>query len=259
MAKPIRALIVEDEPLARERLKMYLADEPDVEVVGECADGREAVSAIRSLDPDLVFLDIQLPELDGFGVVQEVGAEKMPVVVFVTAYDQHAMRAFDVYALDYLLKPYKRERLRRAVERARAQISRGKGEALGERLISLLESVRPGPRHVERLLIRSPGRVYFVRVDEIDWVESEGNYVRIHAGKETHFLRDTLGGMEARLDPRKFVRIHRSVIVNVESIKELQPLFSGDYAVILHDGGRLTMSRSHTYDSRISFRATPSL
>jgi two-component system LytT family response regulator len=245
MAKPIRALIVEDEPLARERLKMYLADEPDVEVVGECADGREAVSAIRSLDPDIVFLDIQLPELDGFGVVEEVGAERMPVVVFVTAYDQHAMRAFDVYALDYLLKPYKRERLRRAVERARAQISRGKGEALGERLISLLESVRPGPRHVERLLIRSPGRVYFVRVDEIAWVESEGNYVRIHAGKETHFLRDTLGGMEARLDPRKFVRIHRSVIVNVESIKELQPLFSGDYTVILHGGGRLTMSRGH--------------
>lgn len=245
MATPIRALIVEDEPLARERLKMYLADEPDVEIVGECPDGREAVSAIRSLDPDLVFLDIQLPELDGFGVVEEVGAERMPVVVFVTAYDRHAMRAFDVYALDYLLKPYKRERLRRAVERARAQILRGKGAELNEQLLSLLESVRPGPRYVERLMIKSPGRVYFIRADEINWIEAEGNYVRIHAGKETHFLRDTLGGMEARLDPRKFVRVHRSVIVNVESIKELQPLFSGDYTVVLHEGARLTMSRGH--------------
>jgi two-component system, LytTR family, response regulator len=245
MAEPIRALIVEDEPLARERLKMYLADEPDIEIIGECADGRQAVSAIRSLDPDLVFLDIQLPELDGFGVVEEVGAERMPTVVFVTAYDQHAMRAFDVYALDYLLKPYKRERLRRAVERARAQVRRGKGEALSEQLLSLLESVRPGSRSVERLMIKSPGRVYFIRADEIDWIESEGNYVRIHAGKESHFLRDTLGSMEARLDRQKFVRIHRSTIVNVESIKELQPLFSGDYAVILHGGGRLTMSRGH--------------
>lgn len=245
MAGPIRALIVEDEPLARERLRMLLADEPDVEIVGECADGRRAVSAIRALDPDLVFLDIQLPELDGFGVVEEVGPERMPVVVFVTAYDQHAMRAFDVYALDYLLKPYKRERLRRAVERARALLRGGKGGGLSEQLLSLLESVRPGPRPVERLLIRSPGRVYFIRAGEIDWVEAEGNYVRIHAGKETHFLRDTLGGMEARLDPHKFVRIHRSVVVNVESIQELQPLFSGDYTVILHDGRRLTLSRGH--------------
>ncbi|HZI20353.1 MAG TPA: LytTR family DNA-binding domain-containing protein [Pyrinomonadaceae bacterium] len=245
MAGPIRALIVEDEPLARERLKMYLADEPDVEIIGECADGRQAVAAIRSLGPDLVFLDIQLPELDGFGVVEEVGAESMPVVVFITAYDQHAMRAFDVYALDYLLKPYKPDRLRRAVERARAQVLRGKGGALNERLLSLLESVRTGPQHVERLMIKSPGRVYFIRADEIDWIESEGNYVRIHAGKESHFLRDTLGGMEARLDQQKFVRIHRSTIVNVESIKELQPLFSGDYTVILHSGERLTMSRGH--------------
>jgi two-component system LytT family response regulator len=245
MAGPIRALIVEDEPLARERLKMYLADEPDVEIIGECADGRQAVAAIRSLGPDLVFLDIQLPELDGFRVVEEVGAERMPVVVFITAYDQHAMRAFDVYALDYLLKPYKPDRLRRAVERARAQVLRGKGEALNERLLSLLESVRTGPQHVERLMIKLPGRVYFIRADEIDWIESEGNYVRIHAGKESHFLRDTLGSMEARLDQQKFVRIHRSTIVNVESIKELQPLFSGDYTVMLHCGERLTMSRGH--------------
>lgn len=245
MAGTIRALIVEDEPLARERLKMYLADEPDVEIIGECADGRQAVSAIRSLGPDLVFLDIQLPELDGFGVVEEVGAERMPVVIFITAYDQHAMRAFDVYALDYLLKPYKSERLKRAVERARAQVLRGKDAALNERLLSLLESVRPGPRYVERLMIRSLGRVYFIRADEIDWIESEGNYVRIHAGKESHFLRDTLGGIEARLDRQKFVRIHRSTIINVESIKELQPLFSGDYTVILHNGERLTMSRGH--------------
>jgi two-component system, LytTR family, response regulator len=245
MAGQIRALIVEDEPLARERLKMYLVDEPDVEIIGECADGRQAVAAIRSLGPDLVFLDIQLPELDGFGVVEEVGVERMPVVIFVTAYDQHAMRAFDVYALDYLLKPYKRDRLRRAVERARAQVLRGKREALSERLLSLLESVRQGPGYVERLMIKSPGRVYFIRADEVDWIESEGNYVRIHAGKESHYLRDTLGGMEARLDRQKFVRIHRSTIVNVESIKELQPLFSGDYTVILRGGERLTMSRGH--------------
>lgn len=245
MAGPIRALIVEDEPLARERLKMFLADERDVLVVGECADGRAAVSAIRSLGPDLVFLDIQLPELDGFGVVEEVGAERMPAVIFVTAYDQHAIRAFDVRALDYLLKPYKRERLRGAVERARAQIRRGESVKLREQLLSLLESVRQGPQHVERLMIKSAGRVYFIRADEIDWVEAEGNYVRIHAGKETHFLRETLVGMEAKLDPNKFVRIHRSAIANVRSIKELRPLFSGDYVVILRDGERLTLSRSH--------------
>ena len=245
MAGPIRALIVEDEPLARERLKMFLADERDVLVVGECADGRAAVSAIRSLRPDLVFLDIQLPELDGFGVVEEVGAGEMPAVIFVTAYDQHAIRAFDVRALDYLLKPYKRERLRGAVERARAQIRRGESVKLREQLLSLLESVRQGPQHVERLMIKSAGRVYFIRADEIDWVEAEGNYVRIHAGKETHFLRETLGGMEAKLDPKKFVRIHRSAIANVGSIKELRPLFSGDYVVILRDGERLTLTRSH--------------
>ena len=245
MAGPMRALIVEDEPLARERLKMFLADEPDVRIVGECADGRAAVSMIRTLGPDLVFLDIQLPELDGFGVVEEVGAERMPMVIFVTAYDRHAMRAFDVCALDYLLKPYKRERLRRAVERARAQFRSGQGGELRAQLLALLESVRPGPRFVERLMIKSSGRVYFIRADEINWVQAEGNYVRIHAGKETHFLRETLGAMEARLDPNKFVRIHRSTIANIESIEELRPLVSGDYVVILRDGERLTMSRSH--------------
>jgi two-component system LytT family response regulator len=242
----IRTLIVDDEPLARERIKRFLADERDLELVGECAEGSEAVAAIKNLKPDLVFLDIQIPELDGFGVLKAVGIAEMPAVIFVTAYDRYALQAFDVNALDYLLKPYNHERFRKAVERARAQLSNGAKGELGERLLSLLENFKAEPaRHLERLMIKSSGRVFFLRTEELDWIEAEGNYLRLHAGKESHLLRETMNRLASKLDPDKFLRIHRSTLVNIERIKELQPLFSGDYVVILRDGKQLTLSRSY--------------
>jgi two-component system LytT family response regulator len=196
----IKALIVDDEPLARERIKRFLTDERDIELIGECADGQEAVSAIHTLEPDLVFLDIQIPELDGFGVLEAVGVEQMPAVIFVTAYDRYALQAFDVNALDYLLKPYNRERFHKAVERARAQLSNGAKGELSERLLSLLENLQPEQRHLERLMIKSSGRVFFLRTTEIDWIEAEGNYLRLHVGKESHLLRETMNRLAAKLD-----------------------------------------------------------
>jgi two-component system LytT family response regulator len=242
----IRTLVVDDEPLARERIKRFLAAEPDLELVGECAEGREAVAAIQTLKPDLVFLDIQIPELDGFGVLKAIPIEQMPAVVFVTAYDRYALQAFDVNALDYLLKPYNRERFRKAVERARAQLSNGAKGELNERLISLLENFKTEPpRHLERLMIKSSGRVFFLRAEELDWIEADGNYLRVHVGRESHLIRETMNRLASKLDPDKFLRIHRSTLVNIERIKELQPLFSGDYVVILRDGKQLTLSRSY--------------
>ena len=244
--KTIRTLIVDDESLARERLKRFLASERDLELVGECAAGDEAVATIRTLRPDLVFLDIQIPELDGFGVLKAVGVAEMPAVIFVTAYDRYALQAFDVNALDYLLKPYNRERFRKAVERARSHLSNGAKGELDARLLSLLENFKAEPpRHVERLMIKSSGRVFFLRTEELDWIEAEGNYVRLHAGRESHLLRETMNRLASKLDPDKFLRIHRSTLVNIERIKELQPLFSGDYVVILRDGKQLTLSRSY--------------
>ena len=242
----IRTLIVDDESLARERIKRLLAAERDLELVGECAGGHEAVAAIQAHKPDLVFLDIQIPELDGFGVLKAVGVAEMPAVIFVTAYDRYALQAFDVNALDYLLKPYNRERFRKAVERARAHLSNGAKGELNERLLSLLENFKTEPpRHLERLMIKSAGRVFFLRAEELDWIEAEGNYLRVHAGRESHLIRETMNRLASKLDPDKFLRIHRSTLVNIERIKELQPLFSGDYAVILRDGKQLTLSRSY--------------
>ncbi|HZH91968.1 MAG TPA: LytTR family DNA-binding domain-containing protein [Pyrinomonadaceae bacterium] len=242
----IRTLVVDDEPLARERIKRLLAAETDLELVGECAEGREAVAAIHALKPDLVFLDIQIPELDGFGVLKAVNVARMPAVIFVTAYDRYALQAFDVNALDYLLKPYNRERFRKAVERARAQLSNGAAGELNERLLSLLENFKTEPqRHLERLMIKSSGRVFFLRAEELDWIEADGNYLRVHVGRESHLIRETMNRLASKLDPDKFLRIHRSTLVNIERIKELQPLFSGDYVVILRDGKQLTLSRSY--------------
>lgn len=243
--KTIRALIVDDEPLARERVTTLLAQEPDVEVVGECRDGREAVAAIRQLDPDLVFLDIQMPGADGFDVIQAVGPEKMPLVIFVTAYDQHALRAFEVRALDYLLKPFDRERFRDALARARGQIEGRESGDLGRRLLALVQEIRPGPPRADRLVVKSGGRLFFLRTDEIDWIEASGNYVRVHVGAESHLLRETMASLEAKLDQDRFLRIHRSRIVNLERVKEMQPWLNGEYVVILTTGVRLTLSRGY--------------
>jgi two-component system, LytTR family, response regulator len=240
----LRALIVDDEPLARERIRTLLAQDPEVSLLGECRNGREAVKAIREERPDVVFLDVQMPGPDAFQVIQEVGPARMPAVVFVTAYDRYALKAFEVHAVDYLLKPFDAARFHEALRRARATID-ASGRAEAERkLASLIKELSASPG-VERLAVRSGSRVSFVGVDEIDYVEACGNYVRLHCGAERHLMRETLGGLEARLPVRRFVRIHRSTIVNLERIKELQPLFHGDWSVVLRSGTRLTLSRSY--------------
>jgi two-component system LytT family response regulator len=240
----IRVLIVDDEPLARERIRDLLASASDVEIIGECSNGKEAVAAIREKAPDLLFLDVQMPHLDGFGVVGEVGIEQMPMTIFVTAYDRHALRAFEVHALDYLLKPFDAERFVKALERARSQLEHRQGK-MDQRLEALLSDVQTRAKPLERIMIKSSGRIFFLRIDEIDYIEAAGNYVRLHVGKEDHLLRETMSSLENRLDPRKFLRIHRSTIVNIESIQELQLLFHGEYAVILRNGTQLTLSRGY--------------
>jgi two-component system LytT family response regulator len=241
----IRVMIIDDEPLARERIKRFLKDESDVEIIGECADGLKAVTLIETLKPDLIFLDIQIPELNGFDVLQTINSEQMPAVIFITSYDRYALQAFDVHALDYLLKPYTRERFSKALARARAQLDRTKNQDLDMRLLSLLENIKTPQKFLERLVVKSAGRVFFLRVEEINWVEAEGNYLRLHIGKDRHLLRETMNNLASKLDPEKFIRIHRSRIVNVERIKELQPLFNGEYAVILRDGTQLVLSRRY--------------
>ncbi|MCI0485718.1 MAG: LytTR family DNA-binding domain-containing protein [Blastocatellia bacterium] len=243
--KPIKVLIVDDEPLARERIRDMLRADADIQIVGDCSNGNEAIAAIRRQSPDLIFLDVQMPESDGFEVLSKLDPGSMPAVIFVTAYDQYAVRAFEVYALDYLLKPFDCERFERALERAKTHI-RKKGEgSLGQRILSALEEIKTRPVHLDRLVIKMNGHVFFVRAEEIDWIEAEGNYVRLHVGRETYLLRDTISGLEEQLDPRNFLRVHRSAIVNIDRIQELQPWFHGEYKIILQDGMELTLSRTY--------------
>ena len=241
----IKALVVDDEPMARERVMSLLQHEEDVEVVGECSDGLQAVAAIQNHAPDLVFLDVQMPGCTGFGVIEAIGAERMPTVVFVTAYDEYALRAFEVHALDYLLKPFGRDRFQQTLQHARSSLERRRAGDLGRRLLALVNDIKPEAPRLERLVVKSGGRVFFLRTDEIDWIEAAGNYVRLHLGEESHLFRETMNRMEGRLDSRRFVRIHRSRIVNTERIKELQPWFNGEYVVILRNGTRLTLSRGY--------------
>ena len=243
-AAPIRVLVVDDEPLAREKIRGMAADDAELRVVGECSNGAEAIDAIQSLRPDLILLDVQMPEVGGFAVLEALKDEGLPPVIFITAYDHYAVRAFEFHALDYLLKPFDRERFRAAIDRAKRQIRRENGGALDARILALLEQMREQPRYTERLVVKTGGRVFFLNADEIDWVEAEGNYVSIHAGKKAYLLRETISGIEGQLDPRHFVRIHRSAVVNINRIKELQPWSHGEYHVILHDGTQLTLSRS---------------
>jgi two-component system LytT family response regulator len=243
--KKIRTLVVDDEPLARERLTSLLSAEADIEVVGQCRDGEEAVTAIMDHSPDLVFLDVQMPAMNGFEVIDAVGPERMPLVIFVTAYDQHALRAFQVRALDYVLKPFDRERFQEALQRARAHIQRDETGDLGRRLLALVKDLRRDQPKTDRLVVKSGGRLFFLRADEIDWIEAAGNYVRLHVGTTSHLLRETMNAIEGRLDPEKFFRIHRSRIVNMERIQEMQPWLNGEYAVLLRTGTRLTLSRGY--------------
>jgi two-component system LytT family response regulator len=243
--KKIRVLVADDEPLARERLTTLLSSEPDVDIVAQARDGEDAVTAIHDHSPDLVFLDVQMPQMNGFDVIEAVGTDKMPLVIFVTAYDQHALKAFQVRALDYLLKPFDRERFTDALQRARKQIERDETGDLGRRLLALVKDLRRDQPRSDRLVVKSGGRLFFLRTDEIDWIEAAGNYVRLHVGTASHLLRETMNAIEGRLDPEKFFRIHRSRIVNMERIQELQPWLNGEYAVLLRTGTRLTLSRGY--------------
>jgi two-component system, LytTR family, response regulator len=254
--KRIRTLIVDDEPLARRNIRLLLEGDPEIEIIGEAASGREALATIREHSPDLVFLDIQMPEMDGFGVLERIEAASVPVVVFVTAFDRYALRAFDFHALDYLLKPFDDARFEKALRRAKLQVEQRDIKDLSRRLIALLEGrgeqapaegearVREAPRYLSRLLIKSAGRVSFLKADEIDYVSAEDYYVKLHVGRKGHLLRETMNELESKLDPARFVRIHRSTIVNLERIRELQQLFNGEYVVVLRDGTELKLSRS---------------
>ncbi len=249
----IRTIIVDDEPLGRDSMCVLLKRDSEIELIRECANGHEALQAIHEASPDLLFLDVQMPEMDGFEVLSRVPAERMPMVVFVTAYDQHALRAFEVHALDYLLKSYSDERFEAALRRAKEQIRQKKVNEISQRLVALLDSQRQEKAqtpaelgaYLTRLVVKSGGRIFFLKTAEIDWFEAADYYVYLHVGGKSHLLRETMNGLEKQLDPRKFQRIHRSTIVNLDRIKELQSHVRGDYTVILQDGTQLKLSRSH--------------
>ncbi|HEV7376559.1 MAG TPA: LytTR family DNA-binding domain-containing protein [Pyrinomonadaceae bacterium] len=241
----IQTLIVDDEPLAREGIRMLIEHDAEIAVIGECANGQQAIIAITEQMPDLVFMDIQMPEVSGFEVLEAIGPQSLPCVIFVTAYDKYALRAFEVHALDYLLKPFTSERFQRALERAKAQIKNRSGEQLNQRLVRLLEDIHKDKTYLERLVIKSAGRIFFLNVEEIDWIEAAENYVRLHTGRESHLIHGTMNKLASRLDPAQFLRIHRSTIINVRRIKELQPMFHGEYVVTLRDGTQLNSGRSY--------------
>jgi two-component system, LytTR family, response regulator len=243
-ASRILTLIVDDELLARRKIRRMLARDHTVEVIGECSNGREAIEAIKSLSPNLLFLDVQMPELDGFAVLEALPPQQVPMTIFVTAFDQYALRAFEVYALDYLLKPFDRVRFDKALGRAKERLFGDPRAALNQQTLALLQELKAQTSHADRLVVKSGGRAFFLKTDEIDWIEAEGKYVRLHVGRESYLLREAIGTIEAQLDPRKFPRIHRSTIVNIDRIQELQSWFHNEYRVILNDGTELVLSRS---------------
>ncbi len=242
--KKIRTLIVDDEALARDRLRQLLQKESGVELIGECSDGRTAVATIRNESPDLIFLDVQMPELDGFGVAEAMGVGARPVIVFVTAHDKFALRAFEVHAVDYLLKPFDRDRFQKALQRALEQIQQRDRGMLVERQAALIAALRT-PRNDERLAVKSGGYVVWVQLDEVEWIGSADNYAELHIGAKSHLMRETLAALEARLDPNKFVRISRSAIVNARCVRELKRQFYGGCELILQNGTKLTLSRRY--------------
>ena len=255
----LRALIVDDEPLARRTVRLLLEADPEVEVVGECTNGLEAAERLQREVPELLLLDVQMPGMDGFQVLQRTGPERIPAVIFVTAFDQHALRAFEVHALDYLLKPFDDERFTRALARAKALVRQGRVHELARKLATLVEGLKATPTAtpppiseplarpaawLERIAVKEGHRVVLLPVADIDWIEAEDYYAQIHTGGKSHLLREPLKELETKLDPQQFIRIHRSTIVNVNRVRELQPLVHGESVIILHDGTRLRLSRS---------------
>ena len=240
-----RVLVVDDEALARERACQLLRADPDLEIIGQCADGQTAVETILRDAPDLVLLDVQMPELDGFAVVEAIGADKMPPVIFITAHEKFALKAFDVHAIDYLLKPYDRERFQTALARAKDQLARARSGDLQTRMTALLGELKTQPKTANRLVVKTDGRVLLLKAEDVDWIEAADNYIVLHVGAENHMLRETMTSIEGRLPAGKFVRVNRSTIVNTDRIKELQPLFHGEYVIILRNGAKLTLSRGY--------------
>jgi two-component system, LytTR family, response regulator len=238
----LKAILVDDEPLARERIRTLLAAEPDVELLAECTNGPEAVDAIRRQPPDVLFLDIQMPEMDGFEVLRALGAP-LPLVIFVTAFDEHAVRAFEAQALDYLLKPFKPARFRAALTRAREQLAHRQPDEITRQLLTLLESRGTPTHYLTRISVRDRDRVRFVKTSDIDWLEASGNYVILHTGKENHVLRETLTALEAQLSPREFVRLSRSALVNLDRVQHVEPMFNDEHVVVLTTGARLPLTR----------------
>lgn len=240
----LKALIVDDEPLARDRIREMLNDYPEIEVIAEARNGGEAIEAIKTQSPDLVFLDVQMPDLNGFEVLESLNVERLPMIIFVTAYDQHAIRAFDVHAVDYLTKPFDRKRFAEAIEHARIYM-KGTEQPDTARIIKLLQEFKAGPRYLERFAIKSGEKVLFIRSEDVEAIEAQGNYVRLNLGNSSHLLRETLNNIEAQIDPRVFVRIHRRTIVNINRIKELQTWARGEYRVVLQNGAHYSLSRGY--------------
>jgi two-component system LytT family response regulator len=241
----IRGMIVDDEPLARKRIRDLLAAAPDVQVVAECANGREAVKAIEAALPDMLFLDIQMPEVDGFEVLATIGVGRVPVVIFITSYDQFALKAFEAQALDYLMKPFDDLRFNTTLQRARARLGDRQRGDIDVRLSALLEEVRSQRGYLKRLAVPVGNRNIFIPAREIDWIGAERNYIRVYAGGRGHLLRESLSHIETELDPAMFCRIHRSTIVNIDRIQSVETTFRGEYVVVLHDRTRLTAGRSY--------------
>jgi len=244
-AGKIETIIIDDEPLARKRVAHLLKNEPDIEIIAECGDGLAAISAISKHSPDLIFLDVQMPEVNGLEVLCELEPGSAPAVIFVTAYDQFTIQAFDAHAVDYLLKPFGEERFRQAVSRARQRIRPAAGNQPDERLLRLLNDLDLNRGFLERIIVTHKDRLIIVPIDTIDWVETYGNYLKLHSGGNTYLIRETMNNLSARIDPGKFLRIHRSTLVNLDRIKEFQPMFGGQYTVVLCDGTELTLSRNY--------------
>jgi two-component system LytT family response regulator len=245
----MRALIVDDEPLARQRIRLLARDEADIQIVGECADGADALAAIERDVPDLLFLDVQMPEMDGFELLRKLPPDRLPLIIFTTAYDQHAVRAFEVHALDYLLKPFQPERFKAAVERARQHLTNKQASSAARGLLDLLaarqnsSATLTAAHFLTRLTARTEDKMVVIKTAEIDSIESAGNYVAVNTGKETHILRETLNALEKQLDPEKFLRVSRSAIVNLDRVKELQPMFKGEHIIVLQNGKHVAITR----------------
>jgi two-component system, LytTR family, response regulator len=255
----IRTIIVDDEPTARRGVRLLLERDHSVDIVGEASTGIEAAELIAREKPDLAFLDVQMPGSDGFEALSKVGPAAAPAVIFVTAYDEHALRAFEVHAVDYLLKPYDDVRFAAALQRAKEEVRRRQTDGVNARLAQLLDylqqnggnaAAQAAEKPGDRILLKSSGEIFFLKAEEIDWIEAEGDYMKFHVSGRAHLMRETMARLEARLDPKRFIRIHRSTIVNIDRLRKLSPSFAGEYAVILHDGTKLKLSRG--YHERIA-------